>query len=55
MLGCVMVYSALFGAGSPLYGATVQGIVLVVLWLLSAAALSFIIPRLWPRAEILKP
>jgi Na+/proline symporter len=55
VLGCVMVYSALFGAGSLIYGATPQGSVLVVACLLSAIALSRLIPRLWPRGEIAKP
>jgi SSS family solute:Na+ symporter len=51
ILGCAMVYSALFGAGSLLYGAKVQGAVLVTICVLSVAGLVRLIPRLWPRGE----
>lgn len=50
VLGCAMVYSALFGTGSLLYGATAQGIVLSVICVASAVGLALLIPRLWPRA-----
>ena len=55
VLGCVMVYSALFGAGSFLYHATTQGFVLAGTCVLSAAGLAVLIPRLWPRGELAKP
>ncbi len=51
-LGCVMVYSALFGTGSLLYGATAQGLVLAGVCVLSALGLGALIPRLWPRGEL---
>ena len=50
VLGCAMVYSALFGVGSLLYGATAQGLTLVASCLLSAIGLARLIPRLWPHA-----
>jgi SSS family solute:Na+ symporter len=46
-IGCTMVYSALFGAGSLIYGATAQATVLLSLCALSACALAWLIPRLW--------
>jgi len=49
-----MVYSALFGAGSLLYGATAQGLVLAGTCLLSAIGLALLIPKLWPRGELAK-
>jgi Na+/proline symporter len=52
VMGCAMVYSALFGVGSLLYGATAQGIVLVVICLASALGLARLIPRLWPRSTL---
>jgi SSS family solute:Na+ symporter len=47
VLGCTMVYSALFGTGSLLYGATSQATVLLSICALSAVALAWLIPRMW--------
>jgi SSS family solute:Na+ symporter len=47
VLGCTMVYSALFGTGSLIYGATAQAAVLLTLCALSAGGLTWLIPRLW--------
>jgi len=47
-MGCLLVYSALFGTGSFLYGKTSQGIFWVVMFVLSAAGLIRLVPRLWP-------
>ena len=55
VLGCLLVYSALFGAGSLIYGAVAQGVVLTVMFVLSAVGLAMLIPRLWPRGEIAQP
>ena len=46
-LGCTMVYSALFGTGSLIYGAKAQATVLLALCAISAGALTWLIPRLW--------
>jgi SSS family solute:Na+ symporter len=50
VLGCAMVYSALFGVGSLLYGATTQGLVLTAVCLGSAFGLARLLPRLWPKS-----
>ena len=47
MLGCAMVYAALFGAGSFLYGKIPQGMVWLVIFLASAAGLARLLPRMW--------
>lgn len=52
VLGCVMVYSALFGTGFLLYGARPQGFVLVGVCVVSVVWLAMLIPRLWPRGEL---
>ncbi len=51
VLGCVFVYAALFGAGSFLYGRTLQGVVWLLLFVLSSAGLVRLLPRLWSRQE----
>jgi SSS family solute:Na+ symporter len=50
MLGCVFVYSALFGAGSFIYGRVVQGTVFAVFFLLSTIGLVRLLPRMWSSA-----
>ena len=49
--GCVFVYSALFGAGSFLYGETAQGILWLALFLISTWYLVRLLPRLWSSTE----
>jgi hypothetical protein len=46
VLACTFVYSALFGAGSVIYGRTAQAIVWLVLLVASGAGLHRILPRL---------
>jgi SSS family solute:Na+ symporter len=46
VLACTFVYSALFGAGSIIYGRTAQAIVWLVLLVASGAGLQRILPRL---------
>jgi Na+/proline symporter len=48
VLGCTLVYSALFGTGSFLYGRTPQGLLWVAVFVLSAVGLIRLFPRLWP-------
>ncbi len=47
VLGCTMVYAALFGTGSFLYGRFGQATVWLVLFLGSAFGLMRILPRIW--------
>ena len=47
VLGCVLVYAALFGAGSFLYGRTPQGLFWLALFLVSGIGLLRLLPRLW--------
>ena len=47
MLGCAMVYAALFGAGSFLYGKIPQGLVWLAIFLASAGGLARLLPRMW--------
>jgi SSS family solute:Na+ symporter len=50
VLGCLFVYSALFGTGSYIYGKTAQALVWTVIFLVSAAGLWRLLPRMW-KAE----
>ncbi len=45
--GCVMVYSALFGAGHLLFGNTAPGLMFAVLFLVSGTALWRVVGRMW--------
>lgn len=47
VLGCAFVYSALFGAGSFLYGNTAQGMVFLAVFVVSTAGLVRLLPRIW--------
>jgi Na+/proline symporter len=47
MLGCTVVYAALFGTGSFLFGRTVQTAVWALVLVASAAGLARILSRLW--------
>jgi solute:Na+ symporter, SSS family len=51
VLGCLLVYAALFGAGSFLYGRTVQGIVWTVVFIIAATGLIRLVPGLWRDSE----
>ncbi len=48
VLGCTLIYSALFGTGSFLYGRTAQGSMFLAVFVVSAAGLIRLFPRLWP-------
>ena len=50
VLGCVFVYSGLFGAGSFIYGRMMQGTIFLALFLLSTIGLVRLLPRLWSGA-----
>ena len=50
VLGCAFVYSALFGTGSFLFGNTAQGVMWLVVFLISGAGLLRTVPRLWRGA-----
>lgn len=47
MLGCMAVYSALFGVGSLLYGRTTQGMIFVVVFAASSWGLARLLPAMW--------
>ena len=49
VLGCTFVYAALFGTGSFIYGKTAQGLVWLVLFVVSGFGLLRLLPRLWSR------
>ena len=46
-LGCLVVYAALFGTGSFLYGRTAQGLVFTAVFVLSGVGLIRLIPAMW--------
>jgi len=47
VLGCLFVYAALFGAGSYIYGRTGQALMWTVVFVVSAAGLWRLLPKLW--------
>jgi Na+/proline symporter len=47
VLGCLLVYSALFGTGSYIYGRTGQALMWTVVFLVSTAGLWRLLPRMW--------
>ena len=51
VLGCLVVYSALFGAGSYLYGRTTQGAVWTVVFVISCVGLIRVMSGLWREQE----
>lgn len=50
ILGCTFVYASLFGAGSALYGLTLQASVWGVVWVASGVGLLRVLNRQWARA-----
>ena len=50
VLGCTFVYSGLFGTGSFLFGNTAQGVMWLVVFLISGVGLLRTVPRLWGGA-----
>jgi SSS family solute:Na+ symporter len=51
VLGCLFVYSALFGAGSYLYGRTPQALVWTAAFVVSGVGLLRVVPRMWGGKE----
>jgi Na+/proline symporter len=47
VVGCVLIYSALFGAGSFVYGRVGPGVLCAVLFLASAAAMTKLLSAMW--------
>lgn len=47
VLGCLFIYSALFGAGSFLYGKTLQGTVWLAVFIITGFGLIRLLPKLW--------
>ncbi len=50
VLGCTAVYSALFGVGSLLYGRTTQGLIFIVVFVVSSGWLARLLPAMWGGA-----
>jgi Na+/proline symporter len=51
ILGCVLVYSALFGTGCFLYHKTALGMLWLIAFLISAAGLAWLLPRIFGKGE----
>ena len=51
VLGCTFVYAALFGTGSFIYGKTAQGLVWLVLFVVSGFGLLRLLPQLWSKEQ----
>jgi Na+/proline symporter len=51
ILGCVLVYSALFGTGCFLYHKTAPGMFWLIAFLISAAGLAWLLPRIFGKGE----
>jgi Na+/proline symporter len=49
VLGCLLVYSALFGTGSFIYGKTAQGLVWLAVFVLSVIGLARLLPKMWGK------
>jgi len=47
VLGCMFVYSTLFGAGSAVYGSTTQATIFGIVWVASGFGLIRVLNRLW--------
>ncbi|HSE52150.1 MAG TPA: sodium:solute symporter family protein [Gemmatimonadales bacterium] len=52
VLGCTFVYAALFGTGSFIYGKSAQGLVWLVLFVVSGFGLLRLLPKLWSREQV---
>ena len=51
VLGCLLVYSALFGTGSVLYGRTAQAAAWIAVFLVSGVWLLRLVPALWASKQ----
>ncbi len=51
IVGCVFVYSALFGVGSFIYGQTSQGVVCVIVFTVTGAVLAKLLAGIWSQSE----
>jgi solute:Na+ symporter, SSS family len=47
VLGCLLVYAALFGTGSFIYGAVTQGLMWTGAFVVAAVGLVRLLPRMW--------
>jgi Na+/proline symporter len=52
VLGCLVVYAALFGAGSYLYGRTAQGVAWTVVFVISCYGLIRVMSGIWREQEV---
>jgi len=51
VLGCALVYAALFGTGSYLYGHVIQGTVCLAVFIASGLGLAWLLPRILGRGS----
>lgn len=51
VMGCLLVYAALFGSGSFIYGRTAQGTVWAVIFCVCVMGLWRVLPRLWASSR----
>ncbi len=52
MFGCLMVYGALFGTGSLIYGHRGTALFWIVVFVISAGALLRIVPKMWSASPV---
>ena len=50
-VGCTVIWSALFTVGNFLYGRNDLGIMLGIVFIVSTAALIYVVNRIWSRKE----
>jgi Na+/proline symporter len=52
MLGCLLVYAALFGTGNFLYGRLVMGWMWAGVFIVASLGLARLLPRIWKSGEV---
>jgi Na+/proline symporter len=52
IMGCLLVYSALFGTGNFLYGRTTLGWVWAAIFVACAIGMARLLPRIWKSGEV---
>jgi Na+/proline symporter len=52
ILGCLLVYAALFGTGNFLYGRLAMGWMWAAIFILCAAAMARLLPKIWRTSEV---
>ncbi len=52
ILGCLLVYAALFGTGNFLYGRTAMGWLWAAVFIVASLGLARLLPRIWKSGEV---